>query len=325
MKLLAPFLLALLPLAAQDPKPTPPKPPPVGGETQPKEPSGADGKALVPGALPADATKEAREAWQKTLAASVQAGAERPPIQAFSLEVDAEFKLNPERVNQADADFDFLASKGWLNMRFKSGIGHIRGPDGDWMIDPGREGAVKLTRSLEDRDDVRQIDDAVVVARNFLALTNPATLRIARLALLPAPPAGIPQRFAERAKALSWLEVRSPDFRLSRSMGAGDASGLHRVQLGIDAQTSLPMLALILDPATPPQGGVGPATLFLELRDWFVESGYKLPKQIDTFEIESAPGAAPSFRREPTTSVVLKKARINPELGVETFRPPPKR
>ncbi len=192
---------------------------------------------------------------------------------------------------------------------------------------------MRLTNSRDDKDDVKQMDDAVVVARNFLALTNPATLRIARLALLPAAPAGIPKPFAERAQPLSWLEVHSPDFRLSRSIGAAGANALYRVQLGLDPKSSLPVLALIYDAAPDANASarLGPGTLFLELRDWITESGYKLPKQIDTYEMETPGAAAPpgsvpiGFRREPTTSVVLKRARINPPLTVDSFRPPRKK
>lgn len=337
MNLLASLVLALatfqVPTAAgstpaQNPPPAPPTTPPgksrppSAGETKAVEPVGADGKALVPGKLPDDASEAARAAWQKTLAASVQAGKERPPIQSFSLDIDAEFKQSVQQVNQVDGNFDFLAASGWVKFRFKSGRGLVRGPDGDWWFDPARGDEGKLTRADEDKQDVRQLDDAAAVARNFLALTNPATLRIGRLALLPAPPSGIPQGFFERARSLTWLEVQSPDFRLSRSMNAANANGLHRVQLGLDPKSSLPMLALILDPSSA--SALGPATLFLELRDWFVESGYRLPKQIDTYEIESAPAAAIAFRREPTTSVFLKRASINPTLTPDTFRPPKK-
>lgn len=332
MKLSHVLAVALLaaPSFAQTP-PAPAVPPEIPSAPKPRELVGSDGKPLVAGKLPEDASAEARAAWQKTLAASVLSGEQRPPISAFSFDIDAEFKANVERVNQVNGTFEFLAGPGFLRTRFvETGREHVRGPDGDFLIDPKGGGAIKLTNSRDDADDIKQMNDAVVVARNFLALTNPSTLRIARLALLPAAPAGIPKSFAERAKALSWLEVHSPDFRLSRSIGAGGAAGanaLYRVQLGLDPKSSLPVLALIYDAAPDANASakLGPGTLFLELRDWITESGYKLPKQIDTFEMETANASAPlAFRREPTTSIVLKRARINPPLTADSFRPPKK-
>ena len=56
--------------------------------------------------------------------------------------------------------------------------------------------------------------DATAVAKHFVALSNPGSLRIASLETLAAAPGGLPKPVQERARKLAWLRLRSPDFRL---------------------------------------------------------------------------------------------------------------
>lgn len=343
------LLLALVsaPAFAQEPapKPTPPgeKPtPPSDGKPVPPAVGGAganaggaapvlvgsDGQPLAPGRIPTDTAADARAAWDSLLAATLGTGSARKPVTAFSLQIDVEYKQGA-RTNNTTALYEYVAP-GNVRARFeRSNRETLRGPDGDWLIDPTTRESKRIERDRDSEQDARQLDDLVSVARNFIALTDPKSLRIARLAKLAAPPTGIGKDYAARAMELTWLDVESPDFRLVQAPKANEAAALYRVQLGLDPKTALPALALVHEAGG--KARIGPSTLFLELAEWYDADGARVPKVIRTFEVDEAsiPSAAGDasklrFRLDPTSDVFLKQARINPPLTADSFRPPKK-
>lgn len=312
-------------------KPTPPEvgakpaPPSIGGAQPAEVLVGSDGEPLAPGRIPSNTDAAAKSTWDALLAATLGASAERKPVSSFSLEIDV--VLNEK--NQAGGVYDYLAP-GWVRVRLdKTKNVSMRGPDGDFLLDPDQGVAQRIEDTRESKDDRRQLDDMVSVARNFVALTDPKSLRIARLARMSAPPPVVGPDHAQRAKELVWLDVESPDFRLVRAAKPGERPALYRVQLGLDAKTSLPMQALVHEAGG--KASVTPNTLFLELADWFLADGTRVPKQVKTYEVDpqSVPaGAADAtklrFQLDPTSDVVITKARINPPLTPDAFRPPKK-
>ncbi|MBK7877921.1 MAG: hypothetical protein IPJ77_19755 [Planctomycetes bacterium] len=333
---LASALAAPVP-GAQDPtpKPTPPpveqpaggtKPAPPGAGAQPAEVLlGSDGAPLAPGRIPANTDAAAKSAWDALLAATLGAAAERKPVTSFSLEIDVVVKEK----NQAGGQYDYLAP-GWVRARLdKTKNVSMRGPDGDFFYDPDKHVAQKIEVTRETESDRRQLDDMLAIARNFVALTDPKSLRIARLARMSAPPPVVGPDHALRAKELVWLDVESPDFRLVRTTTPGDRPALYRVQLGLDAKTSLPVQALVHEAGG--KASVTPNTLFLELADWRLYDGTRVPKQVKTYEVDErslAAGAGDAtklrFQLDPTSDVVITKAQINPPLTADAFRPPKK-
>jgi hypothetical protein len=297
-----------------------PTPPPLKGDTPAPN---AELEKLVPGQLPAATDAATRETWEKVLAATLGKAGERKPVTAFSLEIDVLYKARVATTNQGVGLYEYLAP-GHVRLRFKDSKREVlRGPDGDWLVDPSRDEASRIERSRESQEDTRQLDDMVSIGRNFVALTDPKSLRLASLAKLATPPAGLFGEHAKRAKELVWLEFASPDFRLARS---GRETKLHRVQLGLDPKTWLPTHALVHDDSS--QAPLSPTSIFLVLGDWFQSNGYQVPKKIQLWEIDDASLATGRsdprrlrFRLDPTSDVFLMGATINPPLKPEAFVP----
>ncbi|MBI5362192.1 MAG: hypothetical protein HZA53_03370 [Planctomycetes bacterium] len=333
------FLLVASTVAlAQEPAPKPadkPTPPKLGGTeaVQPAPPLAellaSDGKPLAAGRIPEDTAPEARAAWERLFAATLGQGGARKAVNAFALEIDVvgSMKKDVKGPNQIAGLYEY-AAPGFVRVRFKESKRELlRGPVGDWLVDPARNEVLPVERKPDDDADVRQLDDMVAIARNFIALTDPKSLRIARLALRAAPPPVVGREFTKRAKELVWIGVESPDFRLTRAPKAGARPTLYEVELGLDPKTSLPEQALVTEGATT--APLAPTTQFLVLTEWFEADGTKVPKQVRTFEIDprtSAAGATDplklAFQRDPTSDVWIVSARMNPPLTAESFRPP---
>lgn len=306
--------------APQEPPPklTPPKLPgdaAAGAAAKPLV--GSDGLPLVRGALPANTDPAARDAWQKALAATVLAGGERAPIASFELVIDAIVKPSESGINKIQGLYQYLAPNCVRTRVSETGREYVRGPDGDYLVDPAREGAVKIGNERESEQDRRQIEIVLAIAQNFVALTDPKALRIASLAKLAAAPAGLPPKFEKRAAELVWLDVTSPDFRLTRAAQTNGGERLYRVQLGLAPDTSLPALALLHDGVDAT--ALAPSTVFLELARWEASGGYKVPRQLNAYEIAS--GTPLRFGLDPSTDVFVKSATINPPLTPDSFRP----
>lgn len=297
---LAPFL--------QAPPPAPPLP--GGTASQPVDPAIL---ALVPGAIPADATPEARADWKRVEAATVAPGAARAPITAFDLGLDVRYKRNAAGSNDLQAVYRYLAP-GFVRIDLKSSS-TMRGPQGDWLEDVGRKQKVDLRVTREHAEDRRQLDETLSVAKHFVALSNPGSLRIASLEKLPAAPAGLPKLFQERSKGLAWLRIRSPDFRL---VGVQTAAPMSRATIGFAPDTGRVEIALVEEDRASP--GLAATARVVELSGATEAQGYLVPKQIRVYSIEA--GKTPlAFTEEAGMDLFVLRANLRPALSPADFEP----
>ncbi|MCB9909358.1 MAG: hypothetical protein H6829_03715 [Planctomycetes bacterium] len=302
----------------------------------------SDGQPALPGRIPEGTSPEAIARWNQVLRSSRvgNTAAAVEPIQAFDLAFDAEVRSDVDAAsNHEDVRFQFLdAAGGCLLAQFeRSGRLSLRGPKGDYLYDGKTWSRLE---SREDKESRRELDRWVTIARNFVALTRPAAIRLVDLqSLTPTPPAEgslrlefgagryvfLPRiELMEEAKALRWLEVTSPDFRLFDT-GRDDAPGtvsVYRALLGLDAEGRIAMAQFHED-----HGGAVDlrGALFARIRSWVsLPSGYTLPKQLETYRpLPDRPG----FETLPGLDLWLKarRAQINPKepgLLPKHFQPP---
>jgi hypothetical protein len=307
----------------ESPPPVPPVPAP-GGAPRANDPA-ID--SLPRGTLPADADLAAKEAWQRTLqsqqAAGNAAGTQR--VTAFDLQLEVRHRSADNQTNDSPSPLRYrYLDPGFVRVTTASKREHVRGPRGDFLIDPERHEVIPLVPSRENEQDIRQLNESVGIARNFIALTDPAALRIAGLKLLPGAPTALPQTVKDRfAKApLQWLEVRTPDFHLIASIDrtAPPPPSLVRVAIGADAKSGEVELALVdVDgPATAPTA----AAVLIELANYTAIDGFRMPQLIKVYRIDEK-SAARSFGAEPTTmlGIVTRSASLRAPLKREDFLP----
>jgi len=303
--------LLLLAALVQDPAPVeaPPAPPASAAS------AGAQRAALVPGALPANCDPAAAAAWQ-ALCAAVGATADHPRVRAFELEFEGR-----ARREGASNDFDIESFQylepGWVRMTLKSGRVRLRGPAGDYLLDTKRKTTVPL-RGKDLANDIRELDDTVRIARSFVALTDPANVRLAALAG-GMPPPSLPEKFRERGAALAWLDLTSPDFHARAPGIDGAPEPLYRVRIGCDPATHVPALAVIHE-AVEGRMRLETAMLF-EFSGYAVLDGYQVPWKVRTFapDPERSPWV---FEERPSLELWLLSGSLAPELAEADFLPP---
>ncbi|HUR28340.1 MAG TPA: hypothetical protein VM509_09135 [Planctomycetota bacterium] len=308
----------------------------------------ADEAPLVPGALPESAKPEARALWNSLVQALTPKGETPAPITAFELSIttrvnSVDEKGTPIQENDIQVRFRYLAP-GFVSRAIQGGKGDLetmRGPDGDWLWDPSKDDRVRL-EGKDYQKDRRELSQTLSIARNYIALANPAKLRIAALERLPAPPRELPPFGAPvavdsallRAKQLEWIAVLSPDFHLVEQTKSS-APPLFRVQLGLDPKSHLPLLAAIYQ---DDHGGNVSETAVLI--DFTVKTGEGASKNeevpryrtTDGFLVPTyfrvhdplLPSSPLTFQAEPRMSVVVNKnSTLRAKLAPDDFRPPP--
>ena len=196
--------------------------------------------------------------------------------------------------------------------------GNLRGPQGDWLIDGDEK--VRLV-GREGAGDRAQIDEVIGIARNFIALTDPASLRLASIELVDRPPGGLPTHLTEAAAGLDWLAVTSPDFRLySTPKRDGNAPPLFRALLGVDRVKHEVGLALIHEAGTAPT--MLETTLLVHLQDQHAVGGYVVPRAIHVYRID--PQSRPwRFEEKPRSELTLRDTGLDlaPRLAPADFEP----
>lgn len=285
-------ILLLLACASQEPAkekqggsgapPAVPPPPVASAPAKGPDPFAA----LVPGAIPAAASPEARAGWQSTCAASVVPGTKAEPVRAFELTVDVRYRGTGKASNDLKAEFRFLAPT-YVRVLLVEGKREVgRGPDGDWLDDGTRKERIRLGVGREFAEDRRQLDQWQAIAKDFVALTDPKSLRIAKLEVLPSAPASLPEPLKKRGGELAWLRISSPDFRLVDV----PPDRLFRASLGRDPKTGWTGLALIEEDV--PESALRPSAALLELLEPTPLQGFNVPKNILVHGIE--PSRAPT-------------------------------
>ncbi|MDP6988052.1 MAG: hypothetical protein QF903_01070 [Planctomycetota bacterium] len=234
---------------------------------------------LRPGVLPADATPAARSAW----AVLCEATLAPEPIRAF----DMSFHLRSrgDEPHDVDTRIRFL-SPGYVRSSVReTGRGHLRGDRGDWLIDGERE--VRLL-GRDGAEDIRQIEETVAVARNFIALTDPRSVRLAGLSVLDGPPPELPAGLGERGARLSWLSLTSPDLHLGVRRPTPEPPGpkpLYRALIGSDPRSGHIELAIVAEAGTPRR--LESTTLLLELRGHFERDGFAVPREVMIYGVHA--------------------------------------
>lgn len=333
------FLFASFPFQAEDPVAQLPQGLPTGAPgTAAKKWVSVDGKEATPGRIPVGTSEGALKLWNEVLAASriQKAAGPTPPVKSFDLTFEVRLRSKPGvPSNDESVNFRFLdQAQGFLSAEFLSS--HrltLRGPKGDHLFD-GKDWVSLAGR--EDEESRRELNRWVAIARNFVALTQPAAVRLIDLRELkplvaakdesskPSAPqriefgggrfVSIPNAKLHKAsQGLRWLEVTSPDFRLfdsgKRSPGA---SAAYRSILGLDSKGRVRMAQFHGDHggAVQLQGA-----LFVEIQSWKeLPNGYVLPREINTFRSDAGKLHA-AFEVQPSLALWLltRSARINPE------------
>jgi len=263
---------------------------------------GPDGAPVLPGQLPAGVSEEARRRWQ-ALEAAVLA---KKPIDSFSL-VFYLRQRDPERPKSNDAKlaFRFLAPD-YLRADLDSGRAHLRGPEGDFVID--KERTIPIPVGREGTEDRRQLDEMAAIARNFVALTDPRTLRITALEVLEAPPSELPGDLVEEGGKLDWLLVKSPDFHLYREASTPGEAGLpiYAARLGVDAESGEIRLAAIRRDRVEAEREPETARL-VRLSDYHRRDGFLVPHRVELRDPDRRTKPW-RFRNVPTSELTLRRS-----------------
>lgn len=298
------FLLAV---AQQSPPGLPPPPPSPGASAQPAS-------TLKPGVLPESATPEARAAWDTVCKASLGPDSGRAPVRAFELALDVRTRNASGGTNDLLAEYRFLEPD---NVRVKTVEGKRevgRGPEGDWLFDGSRNERVALSVGREYAEDRRQLDEWTAVARLFVSLTDPRSLRLAGLDVLKGPPPAIPAALQKRAAELSWIRARSPDFHL---VGVSTPSNLFRASLGWDPKTGRVELALVEEDAVSP--ALRPTAKLVELQKPQPSGGFLVPQRILIYSVEEGRNP-PAFTAQAGLDLYVTKSNLRAELKPEDFK-----
>lgn len=322
--------------------PTPnPAPPPAPAQQPPatlgaSEPKPAASDELLPGVLPADTSPEARAAWAKLLKALAPETAEAAArIDSFDLSIHTRVMSRTDtgavQPNDFKARYRYLGPGFVRTTLLSENLDRMRGPDGDWLLDPKKADAVKLAGE-DFAQDRRELGQTLSLARNYLALAEPAQLRIRSLKLLAAPPAGLPKFGKDgapkdsalpRAAELVWLALESPDFQVVETKKSKEPP-MYRVQLGLDKESGLPLLATVWQDERGAM--VAETAVLVDL------IGPKQFRRIDGrlvpvwFQLHDAQLPSSPFAFQPTwraSVFVMDGSRLRPKLTADDFRPKP--
>ncbi len=282
-----------------------------------------DGDGSTTEAVVAAAAPAAREAWQHLLRASqVSDPAERAPISAFTLRANA-LRREGVQTNETEFDVAYLAPDC---VRFALPSGQRTGRFGpkarDYWVQT-KDGAVQKLVGRDYAEDRRQVKEMHAIARNFVALSDPATLRVTHLELMSAPPDDLPGPLARASSRLVWLRIGSPDFALFTDQVAeeGGAPPGFVAELGLQTAgeaAGLPRYAVVRE---EPRAGVQPLRpLFVRLDRYQEIDGFRVPTWLFVHTLDDTLARA-VFGAKPAQEVYVLGLELRPELTAADFRP----
>jgi hypothetical protein len=184
-------------------------------------------------------------------------------------------------------------------------------PEQYWM--QSKEQVVALA-GREYKEDRKAVDDMLALAKNYVALSNPARLNLQALELLPAAPADLGPELAGRLKKLQWLAIESPDFALLRGELAREAPTVYRVELGL-REDMLPAVAIVRERGKP-----GTDPLLVEFSQYQQQDDFKLPFQLRVHALDRSHAPA-TFAKDAAQEVYVTAAALRPKLTVADFEP----
>ncbi|MCC6407192.1 MAG: hypothetical protein IT453_08500 [Planctomycetes bacterium] len=335
-------VLALISFSLAGPQdPTPPSPqPPIEqppSERPPVEQAPAATPStpavaveLVRGVLPADASAEAKELFAKLVAAT-HVDPNAPSPSGFDLTFQGEAHPTPRQSNDFPKTRYRFDPRGWVRLTIlASGRERMSGPQGMFVVD-GKE-VVKLSGREHD-EDRRQVREELSIAKNFLALSDPKNLRVAKLEKLASAPSVLPSNLAAGAAKLEWLALESPDFRLFQSVTAA-ADANWRVELGLDPTTHLPKLGSVteLGNAAASGAGAGPgaksmvaeSAMLVEFRRYQALDGLQIPAELETYGLDAAAVPWKYSRWSSLKLGLCEGGTLRPKFSETDFSPPSK-
>lgn len=286
---------------------------------------------LKPGVLPDGTPPAARERWERLVDATLP-GEGTPPVVAFDLHFDVRAYPKPGQSNDLnDVRYRFM-EPGYLRETFDSGRERLRGPSGDWQLEPKGGRAIRL-QGRDAEIDKKELAERLEIARSFVALTDPSSLRIHSLDVLDGAPPLLPERLAKRASGLEWLWVVTPDLRGER--GEKGPQALWRLSIGLDPQPAvsadrsrralpshLPAICVLERQRQPGRSMVFDPALLVELRAFHKVDGFHLPGELRAFQpADDGRGFAPGpvldlwFRGKGSLRPALSENDFVPEKG----------
>ncbi|MCZ6597340.1 MAG: hypothetical protein O7B99_06870, partial [Planctomycetota bacterium] len=125
-------------------------------------------------------------------------------------------------------------------------------------------------------------------------------------------------RLRRLAEKVRWLSFSSPDFALFRENAAAkpDAERSYRVQVGVDAKSSLPRLAIVHE-ETP---GAKAAPMLVQLERYEKVDGFWVPHQILVYRLVRTDGRV-AFEEKPAQEIYVTRATLRPGLKPTDFEP----
>jgi hypothetical protein len=303
------LLLALLALQGSAPvqePPPDPDPAPSPSPEEPPVPAPAEPREAAP------ESPEARALWDAVVA-NARAAEDDHRVDSFDFQCSGRVLTGGAQTNDFKARIQYL-EPGWVRRDMNRGS-QIRGPEGDFLVTP--EGNAVALRGREFREDTKELDRTVAVARTFVSLSDPRRIRVEGLNMTQAP-RSLPKPLEKRGAELTWVLLRSPDFYLAEATPRDDGQPLpiYRVHLGIDAATKLPELAVVQRDVL---GAVETAQL-IQLGDYADIDGHRVPKMVRTFAPD--PNTSPwRFGQRPTSTLWLEQGTLKPGLKPEAFVP----
>ena len=299
-------MLCLLLCALQGP-PTPPPLPKDAAQPQTDAQTG-----LKPGVIPEGTTSEARARYEALCAATWPKDAFRKPILAFDVTFDV-------RVQQDGASNEALrplryrwSSPGFVRFTTANERELLRGPKGDFLLDPARNEVLPLI-GRELAEDRKQLEEWAKLSRNFVSLSDPSSLRLSSIRILETAPRGLPA--SRRADGLLWLGLSTPDFQIPERSGAKPTDATI-VELGLDPKTMLPRLCVV----SSFDGQFAVQRLLLACGAFRAQDGRVVPQEV-ALHMRNAQQEA--FEEKPSLEFWLKKnSSFEPKFDESVFLPP---
>ena len=312
--------------------------PPPQTPTPVPDPSAAP-VALEPGVLPEGTPPEARDAWAalvKALSPELPEGKVPAAVTAFDLTIQTRVKTVLEggstQQNDVNLRYRYLGPGFVRTTLLETGVERMRGPDGDWLWD-AKKGDLFQLSGREYAEDRRELSQTLSISRNYIALCDPARLRIAKLEVLALPPAGLPQLEVKLSKGsavplaatLQWLSITSPDFQVVEPVKSR-APLMFKAQIGLDPKTRLPLLATIWQDERNTR--VAETAVLVDLKgvsNYRRIDGRLVPTYFSVHDPQ-LPSSPFVFQATPRVEVVVNSgaSTLSPKLSAADFRPPKK-
>ena len=297
--------------------------------------------SIEPGVLPTETSPAAREAWAALVLAlkpEVPQGQTPAAVVAFDLAIETRvvtvMEGGSKQRNDVKLRYRYLGPGFVRTTLSDTGVERMRGPDGDWLWDAKKGDLIQLS-GREYAQDRRELSQTLSISRNYIALCDPARLRIARLELLAMAPAGLPQLDAKAAKGsaiplastLQWLSITSPDFQVVEPVKS-DQVPMFKAQIGLDPKTKLPLLATIWQEERA-DVRIAETAILVDLKgasNYGRIDGRLVPTFFSVHD-PKLPSSPFTFQANPRVDVVVNtgSSRLSPKLTAADFRPPPKK